>query len=68
MRDNRYVGTLQRALELVGGIEQLATALHTSPEALSMWLSGQMAPPIKPYLAALEIVACNAKTRKAQST
>jgi hypothetical protein len=56
-RDNRYTLTLQRAMELVGGKEALAAALRTSPEVLATWLSGELAPPIKPYLAALELVA-----------
>lgn len=58
MRDDnryRYTRTLHRAMELVGGKEQLASALHTSPEVLSEWLSGQLAPPIKAYIAALQL-------------
>jgi DNA-binding transcriptional regulator YiaG len=68
MRDNRYVRTLQRAVELAGGEEQLASVLRTSREVLSMWLSGRITPPIKPYLAALELVTRNPKSRAAGST
>lgn len=54
--DITCVRILQRALELVGGKEQLATALHVSPDVLSTWLAGQARPPMKAYFAALDLV------------
>jgi hypothetical protein len=56
MPENRYVRTLRRATELAGGEEKLAAVLRTSPEVLRLWLSGALAPPLKKYLAALELV------------
>jgi ribosome-binding protein aMBF1 (putative translation factor) len=57
MRENRYVRTLERARELAGGHEQLAAALHTSPEVLAKWFSGELVPPTKAFMAALELVS-----------
>jgi hypothetical protein len=59
----RYVITLQRAVQLAGGEEQLAAKLRTSPEMLAKWLSGEVRPPIKAYLAALEMVTSAARQR-----
>jgi hypothetical protein len=38
--------------------------LRTSPEVLSLWLSGKLAPPLKKYLAALEFVTHHAGKRR----
>lgn len=62
--DSRYVRTLKRAAELAGGEEELASTLRTSPEVLSLWLSGKLAPPLKKYLAALEFVTHHAGKRR----
>lgn len=56
MRENRYARTLRRAIEIAGGERELAALLRTSPELLAKWLAGELAPPIKAYLAALELV------------
>ena len=56
MSDTRYARTLQRAIQIVGGEQELATLLRTSPDVLAKWLSGVVAPPIKAYLAALQLV------------
>lgn len=61
MSDNRYVPTLERAVELAGGRQQLADILHTCPEMLGKWLSGQIHPPVGKYLAALQLVMSKVK-------
>ena len=62
-----HVRTLKRAVELAGGEEELASMLHTSAEVLSLWLSGKLAPPLKKYLAALEIATRHAGKRRARA-
>jgi hypothetical protein len=57
MRENPYVRPLELARRVAGGDEQLAEALRTSPQALSTWLSGEAPPPMKAYMAALNLVA-----------
>jgi hypothetical protein len=54
--DVRYVRTLQRAMELVGGEPQLAAILRTSPSMLRRWLSGYLQPPVNKYITALQLV------------
>ena len=61
MSDNRYVPTLERAVELAGGQQKLAEILHTCPELLGKWLLGQIHPPVNKYLAALQLVMSNVK-------
>jgi hypothetical protein len=56
------VRTLTRAVELAGGQVELASALRTSPEVLSMWLCGKIAPPLKTYLLALEMVSADSRS------
>jgi hypothetical protein len=63
MRENPYVRPLQRATQVAGGEEQLAAALSTSTEALSKWLSGELPPPMKTYMAALNLVARSSAKR-----
>lgn len=63
MRENRYVPTLQQAAQIAGGHEKLTELLRTSPEILAKWLSGELAPPIKPYLAAVEMVSRSARAK-----
>jgi hypothetical protein len=65
--DNRYVPTLERAVELAGGRQQLAELLHTCPEMLGKWLSGQLHPPVGKYLAALQLVMSQVKAPVARS-
>jgi ribosome-binding protein aMBF1 (putative translation factor) len=60
--DNTYTQTLRRAIEAVGSEAKLAEALRTSPEVLQKWLSGELKPPSKVYLAALEITRLAATT------
>jgi transcriptional regulator with XRE-family HTH domain len=56
MRENPYVRPLENARRVAGGDEQLAAALRTSTQALSRWLSGEVPPPMKTYMAALHLV------------
>lgn len=56
MRDNPYMRPLEHARRVAGGDEQLAAALRTSTAALSKWLSGEVSPPMKTYMAALHLV------------
>jgi ribosome-binding protein aMBF1 (putative translation factor) len=53
--DTTYTRTLRRAIEALGSAAKLAEALRTSPDVLQKWLSGELQPPSKVYLAALEI-------------
>lgn len=68
MSDNRYVRTLKRAVEIAGSEEQLAELLRTTPEVLSLWLSGKIAPPLKKYLAALELVTYHNADKRRSNT
>lgn len=63
MLENPYVRPLERARQVAGGDEQLAAALRTSTEALSKWLSGEALPPMRTYMAALNLMARGAKRR-----
>jgi DNA-binding transcriptional regulator YdaS (Cro superfamily) len=54
--DETHTRTLRRALELAGSEAALAEALHTSPEVLSRWLSGELQAPHRVYFAALAII------------
>ena len=52
-----YVGTLQRAAELVGGEEALARRLKVMPSHLALWLQGVVPPPLEIFLKAADIVS-----------
>jgi len=56
MRENPYVGPLETARRVAGGDEKLAEALRISTETLSRWLSGEVSPPMKSYMAAVHLV------------
>jgi hypothetical protein len=53
--DTTHTRTLQRALKVVGSETKLAEELRTSLELLRKWMSGELAPPIRVYFAALDI-------------
>jgi hypothetical protein len=55
MRENPYVRQLENARRVAGGDKQLAAALSTSKKALSKWLSGEVPPPMKAYMAAVHL-------------
>jgi DNA-binding transcriptional regulator YiaG len=44
------------AVEALGSEVKLAERLRTSPDVLRKWLAGELQPPSKIYLAALQIV------------
>lgn len=54
--ENPYVRPLENARRVAGGEEQLAAALRISTETLSTWLSGEAAPPMRTYMAAIHLV------------
>ena len=54
--DTTYTRTLRRAIDAAGSEAKLAERLRTSTEVLRKWLSGELQPPSKVYLAALEIL------------
>ena len=56
MRENPYARPLETARRVAGGDEQLAAMLRISTETLSSWLSGDSAPPMKTYMAAIHLV------------
>ena len=67
MANPRQVRTLQRAVDIAGGDEELAKLLRTSPEVLSKWLSGEMAPPSRINLAAIDVVSRASKDHEPKS-
>ena len=56
MRENPYVRPLETARRVAGGDEQLAEVLRISTDTLSRWLSGEVSPPMKSYMAAVHLV------------
>ena len=54
--DTVYTRTLQRALDTLGGVEQLAAALGVSVVEVQAWLAG-LEPPPGAFLRAIDIVA-----------
>jgi len=52
----RYARTLEQAMQVAGGEEQLARILHTSPDLLRRWLAGHAQPPLNKYITALQLV------------
>ena len=51
-----YSRTLHRACELLGGLEALSRQLRVPPEKLARWIEGTEDPPLKVFLAAVDIV------------
>ena len=51
-----YSRTLHRACELLGSLEALSRQLRVSPEKLARWIEGTEDPPLKVFLAAVDIV------------
>ena len=56
-RDTVYTRTVRRALDDVGGIEQLASLLKVSATEIESWLSGKSSPGNALFLKMLDIVA-----------
>ncbi len=55
-----YARTLHRACLVLGGIEPLAKHLEASDADLRRWLGGEVQPPERVFLAAVEIVLLHA--------
>ena len=55
-RENPDVRPLEQAIRVAGGDEELAAALRISKQTLSSWLSGESAPPMRTYMAAIHLV------------
>jgi hypothetical protein len=51
-----YVGTLQRAVDILGGEEQLALQLMVTPSHLALWIRGEALPPEAVFFKAVDIV------------
>ena len=51
-----YVRTLQRAVEIAGGQQQLAARLHVTPGQVTVWLTRAEEPPTDIFLAAVDII------------
>jgi DNA-binding transcriptional regulator YiaG len=56
MNRRPIIHTLRKALGVLGSREELAQYLNVSMEDLSHWLSGESAPPPRPYLEAIDLV------------
>jgi hypothetical protein len=52
-----YVRTLWRALEILGGKEELCRALGVAMRELELWLDGRREPPIDMFLKAVDILS-----------
>jgi hypothetical protein len=55
-----YARTLHRACLVLGGVEQLAKHLEASDVDLRRWLRGEVQPPERIFLAAVEVVLLHA--------
>jgi DNA-binding transcriptional regulator YdaS (Cro superfamily) len=51
-----YIETLNRAVAILGGEEQLAYRLKVTPSHLALWLGGVASPPGDVFLKAADIV------------
>jgi hypothetical protein len=51
-----HTRVLHRACQKLGGIEQLAEALHVPVETLYRWLEGEDVPPSRIFLKAVDLV------------
>ena len=51
-----YLRVLRKAADIKGGDTALAAALAVASDTLRSWLAGDVVPPVKFYMAALEIV------------
>jgi len=67
LRENPYLRPLETARRIAGGDEELAAMLRISTETLSQWLSGEAAPPMKSYMAAVHLVGRSSLRNRGQS-
>lgn len=56
MRHVIYSRSLERATEILGGVESLAEYLKVSPELLRAWMSGDASVPGDAFLKAVDLV------------
>ena len=54
-----HVRTLQRAAQVAGGEEMLASYLKVRPSRLRLWLQGRVTPPLDFFLRAVDLVTQN---------
>jgi DNA-binding transcriptional regulator YdaS (Cro superfamily) len=52
-----YIRTLKRAVEIVGGEEELARRLKVTPSHLALWIGGLVSPPGDVFLKAADVVS-----------
>ncbi|HEX6692014.1 MAG TPA: hypothetical protein VF110_12815 [Burkholderiales bacterium] len=55
--DTVYTRTVQRAIQDVGGVAQLAALLKVSTSEIDSWLSGKTSPSNAHFLQMLDVVA-----------
>jgi DNA-binding transcriptional regulator YiaG len=55
--DTVYTRTVRRAVQDVGGVEQLATLLKVSTSEIESWMSGKTSPSNAHFLQMLDVVA-----------
>lgn len=54
---------LRSAVDMVGGAEQLAAALHVSRDELDAWIMGRAVPPPGALMDALDLAALQAQLK-----
>lgn len=57
MSDDAYTRTFRRAIDTLGSVERLASALGASVTEIEAWTVGTAVPPPGAFLAAIDIVA-----------
>lgn len=62
--DTAQARTLNRAVNVCGGLAPLAETLGVSAETLAIWVTGQATPPLNIYLKALDLVAGGRQGRR----
>ena len=55
-----YSRTLQRACEVLGGLDALARHLRVAPADLARWIDARGQPPLDVFLAAVDVVLLHA--------
>jgi len=55
--DTPYTRTFRLAIDTLGSIENLSTALGTPVAIVELWLAGHSSPPPSMFLRAIDIVA-----------
>ena len=51
-----YSRTLQRACEVLGGVNPLAAHLRVAPDDVARWIDARAQPPLDVFLAAVDVV------------